>query len=48
LRGVKAVEQDGATAALGVTDFTCEDRFAGGFAATIELKVAIANHLDEL
>src|SRR5207244_332960 len=34
-------------AALSVADFTSEDGFAGGFAPAIELKISVANHLDE-
>src|SRR4030095_13332315 len=47
LRGVKAIEENGPSAPLGVANFTGEDGFAGGLAAPIELKVTVANHLNQ-
>ena len=48
LRGVEAVEQDRPAAALGVADFTGEDRFARRVAAAVELEILVADELDEL
>src|SRR6185295_17638765 len=47
LCGVEAVEKNRAPSPLGVADFAGEDRFARRFAAAIELKVTVADHLDQ-
>src|SRR5262245_16111279 len=45
---VKAVEEDRSSAALRVSDFSGEDRFARGVASTVALEVAVADHLNQL
>ena len=48
LRGVKAVEQNRPPAALRVADFADEDCFLGRVATAIKLKIAVADHLDQV
>ncbi len=46
--GLDRLERTGPPASLRVADFASEDRLPGRFAAAVELKVSIADHLDEL
>ena len=47
LGGVEAVEEDRPAAALGVADFTSEDRGPGRFVAALAGEVAVAEPLDQ-
>jgi len=46
LSRVETVEQDRPAAELGVTNFSGEDRFAGGFAPAVPLEEVVADQLD--
>src|SRR6516165_2559803 len=48
LAGVESIKQDGPTTTLGVANFSSEDRFAGGIAPAVKLKVTVANKVNEL
>ena len=47
LSGVETVEKDRSSSSLSMTNFTSEDRFPGRVTSTIELEIAIADHLNE-
>src|SRR6185436_13614861 len=47
-RGIKTVEENRAPAPLGVADLPGEDGLTGGLPSSVELKILIADHLDEL
>ena len=45
---VKAVEENGPAAALGMADFARKDGFLGGIATPVELEMTVTDHLDKL
>src|SRR5258708_12104238 len=47
LSGIETVEKYRSSSSLSVTNFTSEDRFPGRVTSTIELEIAIADHLNE-